>query len=276
MEGTIEGKRVVFERDLLEIMTCPICVNYFTSPILMCDQGHSICIDCFQRILVSAGRCPTCRAHYNVGVKRNYAAETMLAGLKVPCKYTAIGCCAKLEVATRNEHEHNCQFNTEVTCPMMELEHEGFDEVKECSWVGTFSSLLQHVSETHGLQTEVYRSAAKLTFDEIDVSFFRPYLKFRLLFLQNVGIHVLVMLGNIMDALDIIVTALEFNDQPRVATILVENPTHKVNYSRSIYGMKVRRNQGDAGFMLSERDFGLFCTGSTFSFSLSITDRFNS
>eukprot|EP00359_Climacostomum_virens_P007670 CAMPEP_0204904712 /NCGR_PEP_ID=MMETSP1397-20131031/5020_1 /ASSEMBLY_ACC=CAM_ASM_000891 /TAXON_ID=49980 /ORGANISM="Climacostomum Climacostomum virens, Strain Stock W-24" /LENGTH=158 /DNA_ID=CAMNT_0052073527 /DNA_START=898 /DNA_END=1374 /DNA_ORIENTATION=- len=158
----------------------------------------------------------------------------------------------------------------------MDIESEGFDEVRDCTWTGAFTALIPHLREFHRLQAEVFRGPAKLTFDDIDISFFRPYLRFKLIFLQHIGLHLLVMLGNIMDALDIIVTAVEYSNVPRVATIAVENRTNRLQYSRSISGMKVRRNQGDAGFMLSERDFGLFCNGSTFTFSLFIEDRFNS
>jgi hypothetical protein len=158
----------------------------------------------------------------------------------------------------------------------MEISSDAFEEVIECSWVGPFNMLIPHICEVHRLQTEVYRGTPRLTFDDVDLSFFNPYLKFKLVYLQDTGLTLLVMLGNVMDAHDIIVTVLEFSKQPRAVTLFVESRTNRLAYTRSIYGMQMRHNQGDAGFMLSERDFRMFCTGSTFSFTLTVMDRFPS
>lgn len=276
MEGTVEHKRQAFDQGLLDALTCPICMNYFYRPIIMCQQGHSLCFECFQKILLNSDLCPTCRSPYYPGSKRNDVAESMLVNLKVPCRYTHLGCDKLLEVATRNEHESDCPFNTEVSCPHMEISSDPFEEVIECSWVGQFNMLIPHICEVHRLQTEVYRGNPRLTFDEVDLSFFHPYLKFKLVYLQDTGLTLLVMLGNVVDAHDIIVTVLEFSNKPRAVTLITENRTSRLCYTRSIYGMQMRHNQGDAGFMLSERDFKLFCTGSTFSFTLTLTDRFPS
>jgi hypothetical protein len=275
MEGTLESKRQAFDVGLLKLLTCPICMRYYSNYITMCEQGHSLCSECFQKILdnsFSSPTCPTCRCYFVPSPRRNEAAESLLVGLKIPCKYTSLGCDQQqLDLATRNAHEADCQFDREVSCPYIEVSDDASQVVIECSWVGHFNTLIPHLCGVHHLQTEVYSGSPRLTFDDVDLSFYRNYLKFKLVYLQDSGLTLLVKLGNVPYNHDIVVTCLEYNKHPRAVTLLVESRVNSLTYTRSIYGMQMSHYQGSAVFTFSKRDFKTLCTGRAFSLTLTIT-----
>jgi E3 ubiquitin-protein ligase SIAH1 len=93
-------------KDTLE---CPICYEFFTPPVFICSNGHSICSLCKDQ----SKTCPVCRGSYASG-SRNTVIESMLEQLSVVCKYE--GCGVSVSLGQRQEHYRVCPFNNLVKC----------------------------------------------------------------------------------------------------------------------------------------------------------------
>lgn len=92
-----------------EALACPICFEYFTPPVIICVNGHSICAVCKEQ----SRSCPICRCAYN-GASRNTVIESMLAELSIVCKYE--GCGETISLGQRHEHYRVCPYNNLVRC----------------------------------------------------------------------------------------------------------------------------------------------------------------
>ena len=92
-----------------ETLECPICYEFFTPPVFICSNGHSICSLCKDQ----AKNCPICRGSYASG-SRNTVIECMLEQLSIVCKYE--GCGQSLSLGQRQEHYRVCPFNNLLKC----------------------------------------------------------------------------------------------------------------------------------------------------------------
>ncbi|XP_046667919.1 E3 ubiquitin-protein ligase sina-like [Homalodisca vitripennis] len=67
---------------LLEIATCPICLNTLHSDTVQCVNGHPICVECQQDLEI----CPTCRNPFS-NVRPTGFIHQVIQSLPHPCRY---------------------------------------------------------------------------------------------------------------------------------------------------------------------------------------------
>lgn len=123
------------EKSLLVELECPVCDCIMSPPICQCQNGHSICSECFQRVK----NCPSCRAPKNP-IARSYAMEAVHAKLRVPCKNAYAGCEYVCLGADMVKHQKHCRFAKKI-CPFSNYDH--------CSWNDIDSKLKGHLSKKH-------------------------------------------------------------------------------------------------------------------------------
>lgn len=75
----------VSNNDLASLFECPVCFDYVLPPILPCQNGHLICLNCRSKLT----RCPTCQGP--LGSTRNLAMEKVANSVLFPCTYSSSG-----------------------------------------------------------------------------------------------------------------------------------------------------------------------------------------
>jgi len=101
--------KVILTTNFTETLECPICYDYFTSPVILCPNGHSICNICG----TTSKTCPVCRAQLSK-TSRNIVLEKMLEQISVPCKFQ--GCQEVITLASRSAHYKVCPYNNFTLC----------------------------------------------------------------------------------------------------------------------------------------------------------------
>lgn len=149
---TIEFINGLLELDnnkLLKYMECPVCNEYMNVHIKQCNQGHSICKTCRQKLQ----ECPLCKSGF--GSARNYALESVSSLMYFPCKNN--GC--KLHVSGNDieKHELECRYK-HYQCPFL---------IKlNCKWKGLHGQITEHLLEQHSDYTEFHNFVErKITLD---------------------------------------------------------------------------------------------------------------
>jgi E3 ubiquitin-protein ligase SIAH1 len=124
------------EKSLLKNLECPVCMEYMTPPIILCENGHNICNSCRPNL----DTCPNCR--HPILQARNYALEDLCYKLNYPCKFREEGCEEMFSGVLIKEHQAVCHHGTH-TCPL--------DRVPEinCGWSGEFRELVTHLESQH-------------------------------------------------------------------------------------------------------------------------------
>jgi hypothetical protein len=121
---------------LLEELECPVCFEYMSSPIKMCENGHNICGVCKERL----SDCPNCKGTFVNG--RNIVLEKLAATAVYPCKNKEAGCEETITVEDRENHLADCLFQRRE-CPFRKLSGV------ECPWTGTLSDIALHITVEH-------------------------------------------------------------------------------------------------------------------------------
>jgi len=103
----MSGKQI--DRELLKELECPVCTEYMSSPIKMCENGHNICGSCKEHLW----ECPSCRGMF-VTV-RNIALEKLAATAVYPCKNREAGCEETFTVNDKDSHLAECLFHRKVS-----------------------------------------------------------------------------------------------------------------------------------------------------------------
>ena len=75
----------VANNDLASLFECPVCFDYVLPPILPCQNGHLICLNCRPKLT----RCLTCQGP--LGSTRNLAMEKVANSVLFPCTYSSSG-----------------------------------------------------------------------------------------------------------------------------------------------------------------------------------------
>ncbi|VEN42616.1 unnamed protein product [Callosobruchus maculatus] len=88
-------------------LECPVCMDYMTNEIYLCDAGHSFCARC-NRFQVKR-ICPICRHEMND--VRNFTMEELTKQIKVPCRNVLIGCKFVALAADVLQHELLCRHD---------------------------------------------------------------------------------------------------------------------------------------------------------------------
>ena len=88
---------------------CPICFEYYKTPIHLCSLGHSICNTCKER----SRNCPQCRQPF-VQNSRNISLEKMLEEISKKCKFP--GCEFETTLDKWHNHVSECELNPNLKC----------------------------------------------------------------------------------------------------------------------------------------------------------------
>lgn len=85
-------------------LECPICCEYFTTPIYICSNGHSVCSNCKKR----RNRCAFCSVV--IGNSRNYVLEEISDSLQICCPNAPKGCKYVGVIKSTKQHFNTCRF----------------------------------------------------------------------------------------------------------------------------------------------------------------------
>lgn len=83
---------------------CPICLEFLTTPIYICANGHSLCSNCKRRVT----NCALCQAH--IGNSRNYVLEQISETLEICCPNATRGCSYVGKVFSTKQHMSHCRY----------------------------------------------------------------------------------------------------------------------------------------------------------------------
>ncbi|CAL8133609.1 unnamed protein product [Orchesella dallaii] len=152
---TSKDDRLILDlaRDHLQ---CPVCLDTCrTKPIYQCQNGHTICGGCIQRLSV----CPLCRSLLGRDKIRNRALEMLMDHLEVTCPNHEKGCTTILKTTEVKEHLLSCVYGKFVICPSL-----GFEDCKEkvC-----YENLYDHVLAEHNITSlRGPHQSIRVTFDD--------------------------------------------------------------------------------------------------------------
>ncbi|PNF16918.1 hypothetical protein B7P43_G04209 [Cryptotermes secundus] len=134
-------------KELLKELECPVCLEYFRQPIILCTNGHSVCGKCTAQL----EKCPLCRSDFLQA--RNRTLETVTSKLKVACRNREFGCNAAFTLVNITEHESKCQWRP-YKCPM-----------QNCTSECRLTDLRKHLINVHRayLNAETQNSITSLT-----------------------------------------------------------------------------------------------------------------
>ena len=108
-------------------MECPVCLTLPNGEVHQCNEGHTVCIDCWRRINPRA--CPECRQLLPQS-NRCRAAERAIAALDTTCEHCG-------ETVTRGQMEEHLQ-----ACPQRRSACAA--AAAGCEWEGWASERAAH------------------------------------------------------------------------------------------------------------------------------------
>uniref|UniRef100_A0A1D1XGQ9 RING-type E3 ubiquitin transferase n=1 Tax=Anthurium amnicola TaxID=1678845 RepID=A0A1D1XGQ9_9ARAE len=126
--------RVSSINNVHELLQCPICFDPMYPPILQCQNGHTLCSKCKNRV---HNRCPTCRQ--DLSNIRCLALERIAQSIEFPCKYQSMGCHGIFPYYDKLRHEAQCMFRP-YNCPYAGA---------ECRITGDIATLVEHLRDDH-------------------------------------------------------------------------------------------------------------------------------
>lgn len=116
----------------LRELECPVCLEYMTKEIAICNNGHSICQKCKNKL--HSNQCPICDTHFTSG--RNYALEDIATKITIICKdvctWQSTTKDIKKHEITGNFQKHPCTFY-----------------FKGCPWKGKEEHIECHILSAH-------------------------------------------------------------------------------------------------------------------------------
>jgi E3 ubiquitin-protein ligase SIAH1 len=122
--------------NLLKELECPVCLEYIMPPIAMCENGHSICTTCRQKLLI----CPTCRQPFSDA--KCLALENLARRIKYPCKFRELGCEESFLMQNIASHQADCPYKP-FKCPFSIMKNY------KCPWEGHMSEIEDHIKSNH-------------------------------------------------------------------------------------------------------------------------------
>ena len=105
-DGVANGRPLLinYYNSLLELYSCPVCLDYMCVEFRQCRNSHPLCMHCAARL----GRCPCCRV--DGPFWRNRLLETVADDILFPCRHAARGCGAYLAQNAYYEHADECEY----------------------------------------------------------------------------------------------------------------------------------------------------------------------
>lgn len=131
-------------------LECPVCMEYMTAAICMCQCGHSICKNCRDNKNIT--KCPICEADFVSN--RNIALERISSLIKYPCR----NCNLLFEANEIDEHEKYCEIK--VRCPL---------EFMKCTFQKSYGFIQEHITKYHKNYLNTWQSHKNIN---IYISFF--------------------------------------------------------------------------------------------------------
>nr|KJB14999.1 hypothetical protein B456_002G155600 [Gossypium raimondii] len=111
-----------------ELLECPVCKNLMYPPIHQCPNGHTLCLNCKNRV---HNCCPSCQ--YDLGNIRCLALERFAESLELPCDIPTL--IAHLKDDHKVDMHDGCTFNHRY----VKLNPH---EVENATWMLTVSSFM--------------------------------------------------------------------------------------------------------------------------------------
>ena len=181
---------VTLHRGFLRDLECPVCLNYMTSPISMCDNGHSTCGECRPRLQV----CSLC--NYNFADVRNLALENIIEEIRFCCKNAYNGCTEMFPADQIKNHEVSC-LKGPIICPFNKFPNN------KCDWVGHIKEFKMHALANPTTHVSIFRnnflSKANLTVKVLVFVFDEIFLFYKLKNADN-WYFIVMMVGNAAQA----------------------------------------------------------------------------
>jgi E3 ubiquitin-protein ligase SIAH1 len=121
---------------LLQELECPVCMEYMVPPIMLCNNGHSLCCNC----RITLDKCPICRGPF---LKvRNLSLETLATETLYPCMNLQRGCTELLTKKLIKRHAPECTFSKQK-CPFAKISNT------RCNWTGPLDMVRRHIEDSH-------------------------------------------------------------------------------------------------------------------------------
>lgn len=126
-------------------LSCPVCLEQLTPPVVQCYNGHNTCSKC---IKINCRECSLCRAPFLTTPNR--VLERILHLLPQPCSYAGAGC---PDNVSDSHQAHFCVFRP-IKCPIGEIRFPVGETgpctknlvpcTATCTWSGTVKDWLDH------------------------------------------------------------------------------------------------------------------------------------
>ena len=74
--SSAQGLKIIAQEKVRRVFNCPVCLTLPACDIYQCNEGHLICMDCYNKLKTKSPiLCPTCRTTLPRVPIRNRAAE---------------------------------------------------------------------------------------------------------------------------------------------------------------------------------------------------------
>lgn len=124
--------------EITSLLECMICKYLMTDKIINCSTGHSLCMECSDKMKV----CPLCKKP--ILGQRNFLAESLVSAMDSYCRYIIYGCEEILTPETRSAHMQCCSF-AQINC-------------YKCSLKVNYNHLYKHLFDECKARASVYKS----------------------------------------------------------------------------------------------------------------------
>ena len=216
--------------ELLELLTCSICLEYFSKPVLECMKGHSLCNTCFQK-LPYPPKCPTCRSVYSSEPGRNLALEELLGSIYLECSHQ--GCQSTPSLADKRVHERYCMHNRLIDCPVLLLRQV---QHTSCPWQGQVDQFEDHALY-HNLQIKTEGTKeVQIDWGRVCFHYENVIQKTRLVKVSQV--LVLVTLIRFYEHFEFVVTPIELNKPRKIEVKFGTNTESPLTLSKVTLGLR--------------------------------------
>lgn len=129
-------------KELVSIITCPICLEFIDGKLYQCILGHVICSVCILKI----NKCPICRSKIEIEDNKIQCLgiEKLREIISIPCNYYEKGCVKQLKYSEFRSHLKTCAHRN-ISCflKLMTQRSEG------CTWEGSAEDAIAHVINFH-------------------------------------------------------------------------------------------------------------------------------
>lgn len=116
-------------KETMDLLTCNICNQLVTLPIIQCRKGHMYCRLCKHDNKMM--QCSICKQTFVEAP--NLALEKLISFIAVPCKYSERGCEEFVFIDSRLQHETLCKFRP-IHCQYHERGCTQIHSVKDMCW----------------------------------------------------------------------------------------------------------------------------------------------